>query len=76
MFYGPGTTTFAHKVFIFTNFRRQSFDLKMTYFCHWHLQQKLLFSDANYSIKHNIKILLYSILQIDVYLRIQNLKKN
>ena len=33
------------------------------------------FSDANYSIKHNIKVLLYGILQIDVCLRIQNLKK-
>ena len=31
-FYGPGTTTFAHKVFILTTFVTQSFDLKMTYF--------------------------------------------
>ena len=31
-FYGPGTTTFAHKVFISTTFVTQSFDLKMTYF--------------------------------------------
>ena len=34
------------------------------------------FSDANYSIKHNTKIPLYGILQIDMCLRIQNLKKN
>ena len=34
------------------------------------------FSDANYSIKYNTNILLYNILQIDVCLRIQNLKKN
>ena len=37
-FYGPGTTTFAHKVFISTTFVTQSFDLKMTYFCHWQSQ--------------------------------------
>ena len=37
--------------------------------------KKHYFSDANYSIKHNIKVLLYGILQIDVCLRIQNLKK-
>ena len=40
-----------------------------------HSRRKSLLSDANYSIKHNINILLYSILQIDVCLRIQNLKK-
>ena len=34
------------------------------------------FSDANYSIKQNIKILLEYILQIDMYMRIENLKKN
>ena len=33
-FYRPGTTTFAHKVFISTTFVTQSFDLKMTYFRH------------------------------------------
>ena len=38
--------------------------------------KKRYYSDANYSIKHNIKVLLYGILQIDVCLRIQNLKKN
>merc|ERR1711895_277820 len=31
-FYGPRTTTFAHKVFISITFVKQSFDLKMTYF--------------------------------------------
>ena len=31
-FYGPGMTTFTHKVFILTTFVTQSFDLKMTYF--------------------------------------------
>merc|ERR1711867_31253 len=41
-FFGPGTTTFAHKVFISTTFVTQSFDLKMTYFCCWHSRQKLL----------------------------------
>ena len=35
-FYGPGSTTFAHKVLISTTFVTQSFDLKMTYFCCWH----------------------------------------
>merc|ERR1712089_71160 len=33
-FFGPGTTTFAHKVFILTSFVTQSFYLKMTYFRH------------------------------------------
>ena len=37
--------------------------------------ENLHFSDANYSIKYNTNILLYNILQIDVYLRFQNLKK-
>ena len=39
-FYGPGTTTFAHKVFISTTFVTQSFDLKMTYFHHRHSLRK------------------------------------
>ena len=38
--------------------------------------ENLYFSDANYSIKHNINMLVYNILQINVYLRIQNLKIN
>merc|ERR1712089_37302 len=66
-FFSPGTTTFAHKVFISTTFVTQSFDLKMTYFRHRH------FPDAIYSVKHNINILLYNIPQIDVCLRFQNL---
>ena len=33
------------------------------------------FSDANYSIKHNSNVLLSSVLQINMCLRIQNLKK-
>ena len=41
-----------------------------------HSYENCYFSDANYSIKHNIKVLLYGILQIDVCLRIQNLKRN
>merc|ERR1712163_84900 len=40
-FFGPGTTTFAHKVFILTTFVTQSFDLKMTYFRHRHSRRKL-----------------------------------
>merc|ERR1712030_22014 len=39
-FYGPGTTTFTHKVFISTTFVTQSFDLKMTYFRHRHSRRK------------------------------------
>ena len=39
-FFGPGTTTFAHKVFILTTFVTQSFDLKMTYFRHRHSRRK------------------------------------
>ena len=39
------------------------------------MAKKSYFSDAIYSIKHNIKVLFYGILQIDVCLRIQNLKK-
>ena len=74
-FYGPGTTTFAHKVFISTTFVTQSFDLKMTYFRCQHLRQKHYFSDANYSTNLNIKVLHYGFLQIDVCPRIQNLKK-
>ena len=74
-FYGLRTTTFAHKVFILTTFVTQSFDLKMTYLRCWHSRQKRYFSDTNYLIKHNIKVLLYSIIQTNVCLRIQNLKK-
>ena len=33
------------------------------------------FSDANYSIKHNSKVLIEDILDIDMCLRIHNLKK-
>ena len=40
----------------------------------YHSQRKSLPLDANYSIKHNTNILIYSILQIDVCLRFQNLK--
>ena len=47
----------------------------MTYIRHQYSWQKLLFSDANYSIKQYIKVLLYGILKIDVCLQIQNLKK-
>ena len=39
-FFGPGTTTFAHKVFISTTFVTQCFDLKMTYFRHRHSRRK------------------------------------
>merc|ERR1712101_30823 len=39
-FFGLGTTTFAHKVFISTTFVTQSFNLKITYFCCWHSQTK------------------------------------
>ena len=35
-FYRSGTTTFTHKVLISTTFVKQSFDLKMTCFHHWH----------------------------------------
>ena len=75
-FYGSATITFTQKIFIWTTFVTQSFDLKMTIFCQWHCNENYYFSDANYSIKHNIHILLYSILQIHMCLRIQNLKKN
>ena len=74
-FYGPRTTIFAHKVFISTTFLTQ-FLYQMTYFRHRHLWRNCYFSDANYSIKRNNKVLLYGILQIDVCLRFQNLKKN
>ena len=47
----------------------------LTVFHHSPHNKNCYFSDANYSIKHNINILLYSILQIDVCLRFQNLKK-
>ena len=40
-FYGPGTTTFTHKVFILTTLVTQSFDLKMTNFRHWHSRLKI-----------------------------------
>ena len=30
--------------------------------------------DANYSIKHNSKVLIYDLLEVDMCLRIQNLK--
>ena len=39
-FYGPGTTTFAHTVFISPTFVTQSFNLKMTYFRHRHSRRK------------------------------------
>ena len=39
-FYGPGPTTFAHKVYNSTTFLPQSFELKMTYFQRWHFQTK------------------------------------
>merc|ERR1712237_262917 len=39
-FYGPGTTNFAHKVFISTTFVTQSFYLKITYFHHRHSRRK------------------------------------
>ena len=38
----------------------------MTYFVIGTHGKNCYFSDANYSIKHNIKVLLYGILQIDV----------
>ena len=46
-FYDLGTTTFAHKVFIMITFVTQSFDFKMTYFCHWLSRQKLLLFRCN-----------------------------
>jgi len=41
-FYGPGATTFAHKVLISTTFVTQSFDFKMTYFRRRHSRRKSL----------------------------------
>ena len=41
-FYGPSTTTFAHKVLISTTFVTKSFDFKMTYFLCWYSKHKLL----------------------------------
>ena len=67
-FYGPRTTTFAHKVFISTTFITQSFDFKITYFHCWHSRQKLLLFRCKLLNKHNIKVLLCGILQIDVYI--------
>ena len=75
-FYGPSAKTLAHKVFISTTFVTQSFDLRFPIFFIFTHGKNCYFSYANYSIKHNINVLLYCILQIDVCLRIQNLKKN
>ena len=61
-FYGPGTTTFAYKVFIFTTLITQSFDLKMTYFRRQHSQTKdLATSCLVYRIWNNRQILMFKV---------------
>ena len=74
-FYEPGTTTFAHQVFISSTFITKNLILKWPIFVVDTRGKICYFSDAIYSIKHNIKVLRFGILQIDVCLRIQNLKK-
>merc|ERR1712105_97475 len=45
----------------------------MTNFYHWHFWRKSALFYANYSIKHNNKVLIYGILEADMCLKVQNI---
>ena len=74
-FYGPGATTFEHEIG----------RVPITFQVKFKFLNDLIFAigtrgenrhslDANYSIKHNNKVLIQDILEVDLCLRIQNLK--